>query len=79
MNWNLSIVEFPQNLFITIQDKKRAVRDAEAQTLAKDIGAFEYHKCSARNNEGIEDIFQTAFEAVEARTPSRPSFSCNLL
>ena len=38
--------------------------EAEAQAMAKKIGARGYFKTSAKNNEGVREVFETAARAA---------------
>ena len=48
------------------RDKNGAglVRDAEAQRMAKDLGAIKYIECSALSREGLRDVFVQAILTV---------------
>ena len=39
---------------------QKPVRTEEGRAMAERIGAFAYLECSARNNDGVREVFETA-------------------
>ena len=53
------------------------VRQESGKAMAKIIGAFAYLECSAKNNEGVTEVFETATRAAFKSHRSRPETFCS--
>ena len=44
--------------------KQEPVKTEEGRAMAEKINAFAYVECSAKNNEGVKEVFETAARAA---------------
>ena len=60
--------------------KKKLVQSSEGRHVANRIAAVAYHECSARNNDGVREVFDTATRAaVNRKSKNRRHRVCKLL
>ena len=53
------------------------VGQESGKTMAQNIGAFAYLECSAKNNEGVTEVFETATRAAFKSHRSRSETFCS--
>ena len=58
--------------------KQRPVLAEEGRAMAEKINAYGYLECSAKTNEGVREVFETATRAALQVKPSNPK-KCVLL
>ena len=57
---------------------QRLVTPAEGRAMAEKINAFAYLECSAKNNEGVMEVFKTASMAT-LRAGREKATKCSIL
>lgn len=60
------------------KSKQEPVKTEEGRTMAEKIGAYNYLECSAKLNEGVREVFETATRAALA-TKKKKKGRCSLL
>ncbi len=60
------------------KSKQEPVKTDEGRAMADKIGAYEYLECSAKLNEGVREVFETATKAALA-TKKKKKTKCSLL
>lgn len=58
--------------------KQEPVKFDEGRAMAEKIGAFGYLECSAKSNEGVREVFETATRAA-LQTKKKKKGKCHLL
>ena len=53
--------------FLMMEDSYELLRMEESYAMAERIGAYAYLKCSAKLNEGVREVFETAGKAAFQR------------
>jgi len=53
------------------KNKQKPVSAEEGQAIAQKIGAYKYLECSARKNEGVKEVFETATRAALTLTKAK--------
>jgi small GTP-binding protein len=62
------------------KEKMQPISNIQGLSLAKEIGAFEYIECSARNQFGLKGVFDTAIRAaLKPKKPLWQSWFCTIL
>lgn len=59
--------------------KQEPVRTEDGRAMAEKIGAFAYLECSAKLNEGVREVFETATRAALQTKKKGRKFPCTLL
>jgi len=60
--------------------KQKPVESSEGRDVATHIAAVAYRECSARNNDGVREVFETATRAAVDRTCKKRRYRvCKLL
>jgi Ras family protein A len=54
----------PNTIKELVKMKQEPVKPAEGRAMAKKINAFAYFECSAKRNEGVREVFETATRAA---------------
>ena len=57
--------------------KQEPVKPEDGRTMAEKINAFAYLECSAKNNEGVTEVFETATRAAFKSHRSRSETFCS--
>ena len=60
------------------KSKQEPVKTDEGRTMAEKIGAYAYLECSAKLNEGVREVFETATRAA-LQTKKKKRGKCDLL
>lgn len=60
------------------KSKQEPVKTEDGRAMAEKIGAYAYLECSAKLNEGVREVFETATRAALQTKKKRGRF-CNLL
>ena len=60
------------------KSKQEPVKTEDGRAMAEKIGAFAYLECSAKLNEGVREVFETATRAA-LQTKKKGRRMCNLL
>ena len=60
------------------KSKQEPVKTEEGRGMADKIGAYDYLECSAKLNEGVREVFETATKAALA-TKKKKKTKCSLL
>ncbi len=60
------------------KSKQEPVKTEDGRAMAEKIGAYAYLECSAKLNEGVREVFETATRAALQQKKKRGKF-CNLL
>ena len=68
-----------QTLRELAKSKQEPVRSEEGRAMAEKIGAYAYLECSAKLNEGVREVFETATRAALQTKKKRGGLRCNLL
>ena len=58
--------------------KQEPVKTEDGRAMAEKIGAFAYLECSAKLNEGVREVFETATRAALQQKKKRGKF-CSIL
>ncbi|XP_041459616.1 ras-like GTP-binding protein RHO [Lytechinus pictus] len=58
--------------------KQEPVRTADAQSMSDKISAYKYLECSAKSNDGVREVFETATRAA-LQVKKKNKSKCNLL
>ena len=58
--------------------KQEPLRTEEGRAMAEKIGAFAYLECSAKNNDGVREVFETATRAALQTKKNRRKGFCRL-
>ena len=56
--------------------KQEPVKPEDGRTMAEKINAFAYLECSAKNNDGVREVFEEATRAAFKSRRSRPETFC---
>lgn len=60
------------------KSKQEPVKTEEGRAMAEKIGAYAYLECSAKHNEGVREVFETATRAALQTKKKKKSF-CTVL
>ena len=60
------------------KSKQEPIRTEEGRAMAEKIGAYAYLECSAKLNEGVREVFETATRAALQTKKKRRNY-CNML
>ena len=60
------------------KSKQEPVKTEEGRAMADKIGAYDYLECSAKLNEGVREVFETATKAALA-TKKKKKGRCSIL
>ena len=60
------------------KSKQEPVKTEDGRAMAEKIGAYAYLECSAKLNEGVREVFETATRAA-LQTKKKRGKLCNLL
>ena len=58
--------------------KQEPVRSDEGSAMANKIGAYAYMECSAKCNDGVRDVFETATRAALQSKKKKPKIRCRI-
>ena len=58
--------------------KQEPVRADEGSAMANKIGAYAYMECSAKCNDGVRDVFETATRAALQSKKKKPKIRCRI-